>query len=123
MTEQNSQLNSQKLSIYAQKIIKKNKFLKNKNNVIVYIKEDLTHDGYDQYGPESNLWDLYIYIKHINNDDIIILNYHWEDWFYDSINSCKGYCKKPYRKINKRHLIYPELINYYLFNFNKLLSS
>jgi hypothetical protein len=110
MIEHNSQINFQKLSIYAQKIIKKNKYLKNKNNIIVYVKENLTHDGYDQYGPESNLWDLYLYIKHVNNNDIIILNYHWEDWFYDS-NMYKGYCKRPNQIINKNQLIYSELIS------------
>ena len=53
-------------------------------NIIIAV-EYLTHDGYDRYGPESNLWDLYI-IEDISNNNFIIYNYHWEDWFRS--NNC-----------------------------------
>ena len=52
-----------------------------KNNII-FLQEFLSHDGYNQRGPESNLWDLYIIIE-INND-YIFYNYHWEDWFHNN---------------------------------------
>ena len=46
---------------------------------IIYSEEMLSHDGYDEFGPESNLWNLYIVVE-INND-YIFYHYHWEDWF------------------------------------------
>jgi hypothetical protein len=67
---------NKKLSSDAESLI--NNYLSNKN--IILAIEYLTHDGYDRHGPESNLWDLYI-IEDISNNDFIIYNYHWEDWF------------------------------------------
>lgn len=55
-------------------------YYSNKN--IIYINETLSHDGYDSYGPESDLWDLSI-IKELNND-YIFYDYHWENWFNDN---------------------------------------
>jgi hypothetical protein len=54
-----------------------NKKFKNKN--IIYLKEELSHDGYDKYGPKSNLWDLSIIIE--LDDEYIFYDYHWENWF------------------------------------------
>ena len=105
-------LNTQSLSTHAKSIIDKYMHSKkNKSNPIIYFKEELGHDGYDKYGPESNLWDLYIYIINNETDEIIILNYHWEDWFYHGRNSYKGYGKKPYEIINKTNWQYANLIN------------
>jgi len=59
-------------------------YLSNKN--IITVVEYLGHDGYDKYGPESNLWDLYI-IEDISYNEFIIYNYHWEDWFRS--NNCE----------------------------------
>jgi hypothetical protein len=52
-----------------------------KNNII-FLQELVSHDGYDKYGPESNLWDLYIIVE-INND-YIYYYYHWEDWYREN---------------------------------------
>lgn len=52
----------------------------NDKNIVKNI-EKLHHDGYDKYGPESNLWDLYIITE--ENNKYIMYFYHWEDW-YDS---------------------------------------
>jgi len=49
------------------------------NKNIVFIGEYLSHDGYDKYGAQSNLWDLYI-IEEIE-DNFLFYDYHWEDWF------------------------------------------
>lgn len=54
-----------------------NKKFKNKN--IIYLKEELSFDGCDKYGPESNLWDLSIIIE--LDDEYIFYDYHWENWF------------------------------------------
>lgn len=67
-------INNVNLSNEANNVIS---YYKNKN--IIYFQEMLDHDGYDSYGPESNLWDLDIIIE-INND-YIFYNYHWEDWY------------------------------------------
>lgn len=52
------------------------KYFNDKN--VIYTKEILEHDGYDEYGPESNLWTLYIIIK--ENNDYILYRYYYEDW-------------------------------------------
>jgi len=104
-------LNTQSLSTHAESVI--NQYMhskKSKRNPIIYVKEELSHDGYDRYGPESNLWDLYIYIKNNKTDEIIILNFHWEDWFYPWPDSYYGYGKKPEYIINKTNWRYEELI-------------
>ena len=50
---------------------------------IVYVREILSHDGYNSFGPESDLWDLYLIIK--ENDDYIYYHYRWENWFLKEI--------------------------------------
>ena len=40
-----------------------------KDKNIIYLKEYLSHDGFDRHGPQSNLWDLHIIIE--LNDDYI----------------------------------------------------
>lgn len=68
---------------------------------IVRIFETRDHDGYDEYGPKSNIWDIYIVFK--NNNDLIYHNYHHEEWF------CKNdekkyflYCERKYDNKNKQ---------------------
>ena len=54
------------------------------NENIVKIELDLDHDGYNCYGPESNLWDLKIYYLKENNNYLDI--WHREDWFNEDNN-------------------------------------
>lgn len=54
-----------------------NKFFNDKE--IILIKECLDHDGYDKYGPKSNLWSLFIIKK--EDDNFILYEYYYEDWF------------------------------------------
>lgn len=42
--------------------------------------ETLGHDGYDAYGPESELWDFYIFL-YAENFEKIVVNFHREDWY------------------------------------------
>lgn len=77
-----------------------NKEINNYQNV-VRIFETKDHDGYDEDGPKSNLWDIYIVFK--NNNDLIYHNYHHEEWF------CKNdekkynlYYKRKYDNKNKK---------------------
>ncbi len=46
---------------------------------IIDYREELSHDGYDVNGPESNLWDLFILTY--DNDRYFLSVYHDEDWF------------------------------------------
>ncbi len=76
---------------------------------IVWIFEELSHDGYDQYGPKSNLYYLYITI---HDHDTKMYTYHMytaEQWYdkgeiveyekclvkqsekYVDINGCNNY--------------------------------
>jgi len=72
------------------KIIMENYDVKN----IIGIKKELEHDGYDRYGPKSNLWDLKII--HIENNKKYLSVWHREDWYTDQ--------KEEYSLFNKREL-------------------
>lgn len=76
-TVSNYNINTKKLSDAAYNVL--SDFTKNN---IIFLQELVSHDGYDRYGPESNLWDLYI-IAEINND-YIYYYYHWEDWYCEN---------------------------------------
>ena len=71
--------------------------LKNKNKIVVYNWENCTHDDYDEFGPISNTWDLYLYIQDIYTHKITILNYQWADSYH------QGYSSLSNRIINHNH--------------------
>ena len=52
-------------------------FLSNKE--ILWMSMKVDHDGYDNYGPESNLVSLYIITK--ENDTYDYYMFYYEDWF------------------------------------------
>ena len=52
------------------------------NYLIDNIKDiniDVSHDGYDCYGPKSYLYDMYI--LHQDNDKLYLSKWHRENWF------------------------------------------
>jgi len=52
------------------------------NDDIIYVSEEISHDGYDIDGPESDIYDLFVIVK--NNDMSGIYDYyhyHRENWF------------------------------------------
>jgi len=55
---------------------------------IISVYEDLGHDGFDEDGPESDIWDLWIYYE--KNGKRLVDNWHWEQW-YSPIPSLEGY--------------------------------
>ena len=59
-----------------------NHFLGN-YNTILDTKTLISHDGYDAYGPESDLFDLYV--LYLKDNEIFLDNYHRENWF-DGMN-------------------------------------
>lgn len=65
------------LSIPAKKCISKI------DKVIMGCEEILDHDGYDEYGSKSDLWDLFILYK--ETDKYLVDWYHWENWFEKDI--------------------------------------
>ena len=50
---------------------------------IFSVYEDVYHDGHDEYGPQSYLYDLYVYYEH--NGKKVIDIWHWENWFSPNI--------------------------------------
>lgn len=61
----------------------KAKYLQKEDHVLYeYIKVD--HDGYDQYGPKSNLYDYYVIIQ--RNNKILYEIFYRENWFSDKYN-------------------------------------
>jgi uncharacterized protein YukJ len=54
---------------------------KKKNIDVIYTKRTIEHDGFDQYGPQSNLYDFYIYYRIGYHYYIDI--WHREDWYSD----------------------------------------
>ena len=101
---------NKKLSTDAKSLI--DNYLSDKNIIIAI--EYLTHDGYDSHGPESNLWDLYI-IEEIYNNEFIIYNYHWEDWFRS-----KKYNKEKEFELTKYELYLHKNLcdaNYYILTY------
>jgi hypothetical protein len=46
---------------------------------LIAFHENLEHDGFDRYGPESDLWDLNLITK--KGSDYIYYSLHWENWF------------------------------------------
>ena len=73
------------LSKYAQQLFNTNPTFK--NEVIVEIYEHLSHDGYDQHGPESDIWDLYVVtLADGSPDTYIYYTFSAENWFYPDAN-------------------------------------
>ena len=54
----------------------------NNDNDILFFKETIYHDGYDKYGPKSDIYDIHI-VKENEDGCLIYQNWHGEDW-YDS---------------------------------------
>lgn len=72
----------------------------------IAVIEDLSHDGYDKYGPESDLWDLDFITQ--KNGEYIYYSCHWENWFH------KGTVKE--YDIQTRNLVKNILLNRYAFS-------
>jgi len=47
---------------------------------ILEVYEDYGHDGHDEEGPQSDIWDLYIYYETPNGSRSVDV-WHWENWF------------------------------------------
>lgn len=56
----------------------KDKYLQ-KEDTVLFERIKLDHDGYDQWGPQSNLYDYCIII--LRNNEILYEIFHREDWY------------------------------------------
>lgn len=52
------------------------------NDTILFYNESKYHDGYDSYGPQSDIYDFHL-IKESNNE-LIYEKWHGEDWYNGS---------------------------------------
>lgn len=50
------------------------------NNQIISTTNKISHDGYDEWGPESNLYDYYLLF--VDNNKIYCAEFHREYWFH-----------------------------------------
>ena len=46
---------------------------------IMFLIDKLGHDGYDNYGPQSDLWDVYVFTK--EQGDYVYYHFHTEYWY------------------------------------------
>jgi hypothetical protein len=51
------------------------------NDEIIYVDEEIYHDGCDKDGPKSNLHDLHLIINDDENMQEIHYYYHCENWY------------------------------------------
>jgi len=59
--------------------------------------ETLDHDGFDELGPQSNLWDLYYIFIGESEESTVVHHFHREYWFHGPDN-------EPYKFIEKTTL-------------------
>lgn len=77
MASKNYKFYDNSFSLKAKNIIKN--FFMNKEIMTIY--ENLSNDGYDDFGPTSDIWELVILEKTLN--DYILTFWGWENWFYE----------------------------------------
>ena len=84
---------------------------------VISWKSVVTHDGYDRYGPESNLYDLIVISR--RKKLLYYSIFHREYWFYDNEDNEEFYPSK--NKIYKNLTSSLEEKNYYqIEKFNVL---
>ena len=51
------------------------------NNNIKWVYEEISYDGFDNHGPESELYDLFIIIYESAKKMYVCYNFHAEEWY------------------------------------------
>jgi hypothetical protein len=82
------------------RLIKEN-FSDTNNIKIIYSREILSHDGYDKYGPLSNIWDLYLCVQDLTAGIYTYYHYNTENWYTEKKGEliyelCKDYISSNY---------------------------
>jgi hypothetical protein len=78
-----------------------------KNRLDIEIKygtEFLTHDGYDEHGPESDIWTLYVCVESLQTSIYTYYCYSAENWFD---NKDKIEYKDGCNPISSKYLVVP----------------
>ena len=73
----------------------KKKYLLNSDKIL-HEKILIDHDGFDKYGPESNLYNYYIIIE--RNNEILYQNFYREDWYSECEWYYECFSKIPFTK-------------------------
>ncbi len=81
------------------------KFYETKNWDIIKITTKLDHDGYDRYGPQSNLYYLMVIHKEKNDCNFYINFWTREYWFRDKEDD------EPYEVIRKPSRFFRNIFN------------
>ena len=69
-----------------------------KNNMTSFIIwETMDHDGYDEMGPCSNLWDLFVVDIKESEESTVVHHYHREFWY-------RGVDQEPYQWLRETTL-------------------
>jgi hypothetical protein len=75
---------------------------------LICVKSWLEHDGYDRYGPKSNLYTIEIAYKKPDSEDVIVDKWRAEYWYYEEEVSfdlySKIYSKEDFEIYNKEEL-------------------
>lgn len=71
-----------------------------KDDIILCEINITSHDGYDCNGPESNLYDLYLFFE--RNLKIYKQNFHDEYWFYPMTHEDENFTVYPSQEITKK---------------------
>ena len=77
-------------------------FFKDDKENILFVMEDLDHDGHDRFGYISNLWNLYV-IYHQNNE-YIMYTFHREEWYGDKSEEYTVMYNSPINTINQYNI-------------------
>jgi hypothetical protein len=80
--------------------------------IVAYL-EELSHDGYDRDGPESDIWDLFLIT--LKDEYYVFHFYHWENWFEEE--TVKKY------ELVRRNYLKNIILNEYYFEKVKALSK
>ena len=81
------------------------KFTNRPDIKIVYAKEFLEHDGHDKYGPNSDVWSLYLCVQDISTKIYTYYHYHTEYWYCGSNDKLEYELFKDY--ISSNYLVTP----------------
>ncbi len=57
-------------------------YIENNYDYVIKSVEKLDHDGYDSYGPQSDIWTLYVFYEVRGEYFVDYLS--WENWFLDN---------------------------------------
>jgi len=84
-------MSQQELSHQAKDLVFKN----NMTSFIIW--ETMDHDGYDEMGPCSNLWDLFVVDIKESEESTVVYHYHREFWY-------RGADQEPYQWLRQATL-------------------